>query len=115
LRIFIEDALTVIKSIELLQDICRGIALHDDIEVCWAAAAGWLKNVPDHFHRMIDDRDLVALLIMTYWSTILVTRIEKKGCWFLRGVVKASMMQFAEKLTAERHPLLPLMLDFGNI
>jgi hypothetical protein len=108
----IDDALTVIKSIELLQDICRGITLHDDIEMCWAAAAGWLKNVPDHFHRMVDDGDPVALLIMTYWSTNLVIRVEEKGCWFLKGVVKASMMQVAERLAEKRHLLLPLMLDF---
>jgi hypothetical protein len=64
---------------------------------------------------MADDQDPVALLMMTYWSVIMVTRVERQDCWFLSGVVKASVRQIVEKLMVEKHPLLPLILDFeGN-
>ena len=111
----ISDALTILKSIELLQGTCGSVGLEDGIGVCWSAAAAWLWSVPNHFHEMADDQDPVTLLVMAYWSAIMVTWVEKQGCWFLKGVVKASVLQVAKKLVAERHPLLPLILDFeGN-
>jgi hypothetical protein len=108
----ISDALTILKAIELLQEICSSIAPDDSIEVCWNTAAAWLKDVPHHFHEMVNDQDSIALLMMTYWSAIMVTRMEKQGRWFLKGVVKALVLQVAEKLVVEKHPLLLLILDF---
>lgn len=61
----------------------------------------------------VDDQDPITLLMMTYWSATMLTRMERQGCWFLKGVVKASVLQIAEKLAVEKHPLLPLILDFG--
>ncbi|GAB7332109.1 hypothetical protein MBLNU13_g03993t1 [Cladosporium sp. NU13] len=110
----ISDALTILKSIELLQEACSSAGPKDSIELCWSSAAAWLKDVPRHFHEMFDDRDPIALLMMTYWSAIMVTRAEKQGCWFLKGVTKAAVLQIAQKLVAEKHPLLPLILDFGG-
>lgn len=110
----VSDALTIIKSIDLLTEACNSTAPHSDIEVCWNAAAAWLKHVPKRFHAMVEDLDTVALLVMAYWSSTLVSRVERQGCWFLKGVVKASVLQIAEKLIVERHPLLPLILDFGS-
>ena len=107
----IGDALTIIKSIELLQETCGSVGSYDDLGPCWGVAAAWLKRVPHRFHEMVDHHDAVALLLMAYWSTILVVRIEKEGCWFLKDVVKALVLQVAEKLVAEQHPLLPLILD----
>jgi hypothetical protein len=52
--------------------------------------------------------------MMIYWSAIMVARVERQGCWFLKGVVKASVSQIAEKLVVDKHPLLPLILDFGG-
>jgi hypothetical protein len=63
---------------------------------------------------MADDQDPAALLVMVYWSATMVTRVEKQGCWFLKGVVKASVLQVAKKLVMEKHPLLPLILDFED-
>lgn len=111
----ISDALTILKSIELLQETCTRFQSEDSIESCWSAAASWLKDVPNHFHEMADDQDPAALLMMTYWSAILTSRIERLGCWFLKGVAKASVVQIARKLVAEKHPLMPLIMDFeGN-
>jgi hypothetical protein len=72
----------------------------------------WLENVSDHFHEMIDDLDPVALLVMAYWSAIMVA--ERRGCWFLNDVARASVLQSAEMLVAEMHLLMPLILDFGG-
>jgi hypothetical protein len=111
----VSDALTILKSVELLQETCTRFGSEDSIESCWSAAASWLKDVPHHFHEMADDQDPVALLVMTNWSAILTSRIERLGCWFLKGVAKASVVQIAEKLVAEKHPLMPLIMDFeGN-
>lgn len=111
----ISDALTILKSIELLQETCSSVGPEDSIEVCWSAAAAWLKIVPNHFHEMVDEQDSIALLMMAYWSAIMVTRVERQGCWFLKGVAKALVLQVTEKLVVEKHPLLPLMLDFEGI
>lgn len=108
------DALTIIESIESLTETCNRIVMHDDFEECWNAAAGWLKGVPHRFHEMIDNLDPVALLVMAYWSAIMVTRAERQGCWFLKGVVKASILEVAGRLVVDEHPLLPLILDFGS-
>lgn len=110
----IGDALAVIKSIELLQEAYSSVGSYDDLETCWSAAADWVNRVPSRFHEMVDDLDPVALLLMAYWSTMLVTRAEMQGCWFLKGVVRALVLQVAEKLVAEQHPLLPLILDFAG-
>jgi hypothetical protein len=110
----ISDALTILKAIELLQETCGSFGLEDGIGVCWSAAAAWLESVPNHFHEMADDQDPAALLVMVYWSATMVTRVEKQGCWFLKGVVKASVLQVAKKLVMEKHPLLPLILDFED-
>jgi hypothetical protein len=45
----------------------------------------------------------------------MVSQIERRGCWFLKGVAKASVLQIVEKLVLEKHPLLPLILDSGVI
>jgi hypothetical protein len=63
---------------------------------------------------MVDDEDPIGLLMMTYWSAIMVNRVEKQECWFLKDVAKASVVQIAEKLAVEKHPLLPMILDFGG-
>ena len=110
----INDALTILKAIELLQDACNSVEPEDVIGTCWSSAAAWLEKVPRHFHEMVDDRDLIALLVMTYWSAIMVTRVERQGCWFLKGVSKAAVLQIAQKLVVEKHPLVPLILDFGG-
>lgn len=108
----ISNTLTILKSIELLQETCSSVGPHDSVEVCWSAAAAWLKSVPNNFHDMVDDQDSIALLVMTYWSAIMISRVERKGCWFLKGVANASVLQIARKLVMEKHPLLPLILDF---
>jgi hypothetical protein len=71
-----------------------------------------LENISDHFHEMVDDLDPVALLVMAY--AIMVARAERRGCFFSRGVARASVLQVAERLVAEKHPLLPLMLEIGG-
>lgn len=109
----ISGALTVLKSVELLQEACSSVGSKDSIESCWNAAAAWLKDVPRHFLEMVDDQDPIALLMMAYWSAIMVARVERQGCWFLEGIVKASVLQIAERLVVEKHPLLPLISDFG--
>jgi hypothetical protein len=88
----ISDALTILKSIELLQEICTRLEPEDSIESCWSTAAAWLKDVPHHFYEMVDDQDPVALLMMTYWYTILVSQIERLDCWFLKSIAKASVL-----------------------
>lgn len=110
----ISDALNALKSIELLQDACNSVEPENVIGTCWSSAAAWLEKVPRHFNEMVDDRDPIALLLMTYWSAIMVSRVEKQGCWFLKGVSKAAVLQVAQKLVAEKHPLVPLILDFGG-
>ena len=110
----IKDALTTLKSIELLQETCSSVGSEDSIESSWSAAAAWLKDVPRHFHDMADEQDPIALLTMIYWSAIMVARVEREGCWFLKGVVKASVLQITQRLVVDKHPLLPLVLDFGG-
>jgi hypothetical protein len=70
--------------------------------------------VSDCFHEIINEQDPVALLVMAYWSAFLVARVERHGCWFLKGVAKASVLQAAERLVADKHLLLLLILDFGS-
>jgi hypothetical protein len=70
--------------------------------------------VSDRFHEIVNERDPVALLVMAYWSAFLVARVERHGCWFLKGVAKASVLQAAEILVADKHLLLLLILDFGS-
>lgn len=108
-----DDALTILNSIKLLQESCGRFGPEDNIDNSWSAAAAWLKYVPHHFHMEVDDQDPITLLMMTYWSATMLTRMERQGFWFLKGVVKASVLQIAEKLAVEKHPLLPLILDFG--
>ena len=108
------DALTTLQSIELLQETCSSVGSEDSIESSWSAAAAWLKDVPRHFHDMVDEQDPIALLTMIYWSAIMVARVEREGCWFLKGVVKASVLQITQRLIVYKHPLLPLVLDFGG-
>jgi hypothetical protein len=110
----ISDALTTLKSIELLQETCSSVGSKDNIESSWGAAAAWLKDVPRHFHEMVDEQDPIALLMMIYWSAIMVARVERQGCWFLKGVVKASVSQITQRLVVDKHPLLPLISDFGG-
>jgi hypothetical protein len=110
----ISDALTILKSIELLQDACNSVEPEDVIGTRWSSAAAWLEKVPRHFHEMVDDRDPIALLMMTYWSAIMVIRVERQGRWFLKGVTKAAVLQIVQKLVSEKHPLVPLISDFGG-
>jgi hypothetical protein len=108
------DALAIIKSTELLQETCSNMRSRDGIEVCWDAAATWLRDVSHHLHKMVDDLYPVALLVMAYWSRILVNRAESKACWFLKGAVKVSILRVAEKLMTGKIPLFPLILDFED-
>jgi hypothetical protein len=99
----------VIESIESLTEACNNSKAQDDISACWSSAAAWLENASDRFNEMVSDLDLVALVVMTYWSAIMVLRIDRQGCWSLTGVAKAWVLQVADK-----NPLLPLILDFRS-
>jgi hypothetical protein len=109
------EALIIIKSIESLTEACNDPVAHDDIVACWGTAAAWLSDVSGRFHEMVDEMDPVALLVMAYWSAIMVARVERQGRWFLEGVARAAVLQVAEKLVADKHPLLPLILDFESL
>jgi hypothetical protein len=108
------DAFTIIRSIEVLNETYNSVKADEDLEVCWKLAAVWLKDVPRRFHEMVDELHQVALVVMGCWVTILISRIERQGCWFFRGVARASVSQDAERLVAERHDSLPLILDFEH-
>jgi hypothetical protein len=103
-----------IKSIESLTQACKSSKAHDDIVACWSTAAAWLENVSNHFREIVNDLDPVALLVMAYWFAIMDLRIEGLNCWFLKGVAKASVLQAAERLVADKRLLLLLILDFGS-
>jgi hypothetical protein len=72
-----EDAFCILQSIDLLKESCEGVpnSVHDGLESSWDAAATWLKSVSGRFHAMLDDSDdLAALLIVAYWSAVMVIR-----------------------------------------
>ncbi|THX35133.1 hypothetical protein D6D12_00580 [Aureobasidium pullulans] len=106
-----QDVVASMTAIANLFESCELSFGQDDMKVSWQSMAGWLLKISQHFEQMTVRSDPVALVVVAYWTILLVTRAQQLGCWFLTGVAEAILRQISGQLSANNQPALALIED----
>ena len=94
----ISDVSVALSGINSLIDCCEISFSCDDFDTVWQGMTRWLVTLSDHFEHMLLRHEPAALVVLAYWATFLVRRVELCEGWFLKGAAKLILADVVEQL-----------------
>jgi hypothetical protein len=106
----VQDVLATLSAIAALVVCCEISFASDTLEARWRGMVGWLTMMTEHFNSMLKTSNPAALVVVAYWS-VLVTRAENCGLWFLHNLDKRINHEVNGRLTSDESGLRSLLQD----
>ena len=104
-----DDVFATLAAITTVTECCSIGFADDTATTAWQGVKTWLASVPDHFNQMVRSHHPAALVVLAFWAAMLVKQAERRGCWFLKGAAKITVLQVARYLAAHHPAVLGLV------
>ncbi|KAL3473151.1 hypothetical protein BJX99DRAFT_272412 [Aspergillus californicus] len=93
-----QDVLALLSALAALLECCATSFASDEADAAWWGMATWLNRVPLRFTELLARHDPAVLVVVAHWAAVLVTRADRCGCWFVRGLAMTILLRVAERL-----------------